>query len=312
MSSLLWAQAPGSVMLMGEHAVLHGGACMVAAVEPSVRVEITMRHDQQVVIQSAMAGTYSVAIDALIIEPPYDFILAALYPYIEQLDSGIQITVQSSLSSQHGFGSSAAVTVAMVACLRQRFSKPMDKHLIHQEAFAAVMSVQGCGSGADLAASCFGGLLFYQHSPTRIEKMDHLPHLAFYYCGYKTKTAHVLEQVASQACDFPRIHQALYQLLDQIVHEGRERMETHDWAGLGRLFDIHQGLQTALGVSNADLNRMLEALRASDHVLGAKISGAGLGDCVVALLEEGACEPELSDGSPMIPFLYTREGLQHA
>ena len=47
--------------------------------------------------------------------------------------------------------------------------------------------------------------------------------------------------------------------------------------------DLHQGLQDALGVSNLILSNIIFKLREMRGIKGAKISGSGLGDCVIAL-----------------------------
>ena len=47
--------------------------------------------------------------------------------------------------------------------------------------------------------------------------------------------------------------------------------------------DVNYDLQEALGVSNEILAELVFALRKFKHISGAKISGSGLGDCVIAL-----------------------------
>ena len=46
---------------------------------------------------------------------------------------------------------------------------------------------------------------------------------------------------------------------------------------------VVQGLMDALGVNNAKLAELVFALRADPKIHGSKISGSGLGDCVVGL-----------------------------
>ena len=45
----------------------------------------------------------------------------------------------------------------------------------------------------------------------------------------------------------------------------------------------YQGLMDALGVSDKSISDMVYSLRQSDRIQGVKISGSGLGDCVLAL-----------------------------
>ena len=59
-----------------------------------------------------------------------------------------------------------------------------------------------------------------------------------------------------------------------------------DWKEFGELMNIHQGLLESLGVGTAQLARLVYAARKCG-AFGAKLSGAGGGDCMVALAEPG-------------------------
>ena len=54
----LKASAPGSLMLMGEHAVLHGKKALVCAIDQRISVSLTPREDARISIVSAL-GEYS-------------------------------------------------------------------------------------------------------------------------------------------------------------------------------------------------------------------------------------------------------------
>jgi mevalonate kinase len=56
-----------------------------------------------------------------------------------------------------------------------------------------------------------------------------------------------------------------------------------EWEKLGEIMNIQQGMLDSLGVNTALLGDMVLDLRKQQGILGAKISGAGLGDCVVGL-----------------------------
>ena len=64
---------------------------------------------------------------------------------------------------------------------------------------------------------------------------------------------------------------------------GAHHVRQKDWQKLGEVFNIQQGLMEALNVSNAQLQTLINDLRSDKSILGAKISGSGLGDCVVGL-----------------------------
>src|SRR5699024_1921891 len=74
--------------------------------------------------------------------------------------------VKSELADEngikYGLGSSAAVVVSVVEAILTRFmSKVPQRSLVFKLAAIAHVKTQGSGSGADIAASVYGGLLSY-------------------------------------------------------------------------------------------------------------------------------------------------------
>jgi mevalonate kinase len=64
-------------------------------------------------------------------------------------------------------------------------------------------------------------------------------------------------------------------------------MLSGQWNDVGRLADINQGLLDALGVNTLSLARIIFAAREAG-ALGAKLSGAGGGDCMFAIIGDDA------------------------
>lgn len=102
---------------------------------------------------------------------PFHYILSAIkvtedYAKTVGKELGIyHLTVESDLDSQdgrkYGLGSSAAVTVATIKALCQFYDLPMDHDKLFKLAAIAHFSVQGNGSLGDIAASVYGGWIAY-------------------------------------------------------------------------------------------------------------------------------------------------------
>ena len=84
-----------------------------------------------------------------------------------------------------------------------------------------------------------------------------------------------------------------------------EALESGNLIQTGKLFDRYQVLMEELGVCDSTLKTMIETLKKEKNVLGVKISGSGLGDCVMTL---GIPEKKL-EGYLNIPVKKTREGV---
>jgi len=143
--------------------------------------------------------------------------------------------------------------------------------------------VQGIGSGADAAASVLGGLVHYQMHPMLAEKILFTQPLTAIYAGYKTKTADVLRKVSHAFHTQPELFKHLCQAIGACSTQGLQAIRNQDWKALGAVMDVQQGLLEALGVITSDLSEIVYKLRKTETILGVKISGAGLGDCIIGL-----------------------------
>jgi mevalonate kinase len=275
--------APGSLMLMGEHAVLHGRRALVAAIAQRMHVGLRPRADRQVRIRSVL-GALDTTLDALKIQPPFTFVLATLLRQHRRLTCGLDITIKADFSHQIGFGSSAAVTVALLRALDELFALGLRTPAKFLAAARAIIhGVQGCGSGADAAASLCGGIVLYRADPQQVRVLPVTPALTAIYSGYKTPTPEVIAIVDRQRRRNPQLFVRLFDLMDDCVTRAVPLLSKKDWAGFGALLNFHHGLQAALGVNTPELEQICQRLRASPGIHGAKISGSGLGDCAVGL-----------------------------
>ena len=76
-ASEIKVSAPGSIMLMGEHAVLFGHRALACAVDKYMHVSLQPRDDRDVVIDSALANYHS-SLDQLADDDRLSFVLAAI------------------------------------------------------------------------------------------------------------------------------------------------------------------------------------------------------------------------------------------
>lgn len=274
---------PGSIMLMGEHAVLFGEPAIACAIDKYIHIQLTPRNDDGVNIESALAS-HQTRLRQIKSHPALTFVMAAISQLERTLPAGFELTIESEFAHTVGLGSSAAVTAGVVAALHAYAQLPMDTEALFDRALSVVHEVQqGRGSGSDLVASIQGGLVAYRMHPKTITALSGQPVLGLYYAGYKTPTPEVLKQVETKTAAFPELYSELYRLMGQVTEQAIAAIESSDWTAVGRLMNTYQGLLDALGVNDAVLSEMVYQLRQEQSVLGAKISGSGLGDCVVSL-----------------------------
>lgn len=272
-------------MIMGEHAVLCGYPAIVCALDERISIRVEPRSDRVIRIDSRLAS-YEASLDHLHKQPELSFVLAAIEAYQERLQHGFDLHIHSDFSATIGLGSSAAITASMVKLLNHLLGIRSDLYADFRQGLAIIHTVQeGRGSGADLAASLSGGLVFFSNAPLQIKPLP-CPEsltLALYYSGYKMKTPAVLAYVEQQWQSQPALLASLYQLMGETAVASKVALEAENFHQLGHLMAVYQGLMDALGVCDQTLADMIYRLRQDPAVVGAKISGSGLGDCVLTL-----------------------------
>jgi mevalonate kinase len=254
---LFKASAPGSLMLMGEYAVLHGKHALVCAVDKRMTVTLAPRLDKKITISSAL-GEMVTDISLLNIEPPFQFVLATLKKFQKKMFTGCDITIASEFSDKIGFASSAAVTTALLAALAAWLNVSLTKIDMVRIARTIVRQVQGLGSGADVAACVFGGIVAYRAQPLSIEKLPYHYPLTVIYSGSKTPTVEAIAHVNHFFATQPQLFKQICQLLNACSLQGKKAILNQDWSELGKIMNIQQGLMEALNVSTPKLNQIID------------------------------------------------------
>jgi len=185
-------KVPGKLILLGEYAVLEGSASLVMTVNRFARVEISLSDQMTFTLQAPSIGIrnlqFSVDRTGKIrflsqlsprMAKKLKFFVSIFEFGIHLLQKGKKTLHPSQLlldtdgffhnnrSIKLGLGSSAALTVALVASLLASSGQiPADKEQVFQMALEAHRAAQGnVGSGIDIAASVYGAILSYRINP---------------------------------------------------------------------------------------------------------------------------------------------------
>lgn len=305
MSESFTFSAPGNLMLLGEHAVLHGRLAVVCAVDRRVRATLLPRGDGLVRISSAL-GEHHTDVEALASHPRLKFAMAAIGAHRGRLKSGFDLQFASEFSHTIGFGSSAAITVATHAALRAWLGLGDDLEEIFMAARGTIREVQGMGSGADVAASVFGGVVGYRAEPVEIHPVAVSFPLTAVYSGSKMPTPEVIAVVEARRAKEPQRFAELFMQMEQVSFAALAALRAGDWKRVGGLLNEGQELMESIGVSTCRLDAIVTALRSDPGITGAKISGSGLGDCAVGW---GRARKDVGVGET-IPVNVEAEGLR--
>lgn len=262
------ARAPGKLVLSGAYAVLNGAPAIVTAV------------DRYVVADASRAATFvteevKAAIDAGVLDRAPWFSADALR---EQNPDGT--------SRKLGLGSSAAILVAsMAAVLGEGPEKVTSiRKPIFRAALAAHRTAQGGGSGVDVAASVFGGVLWARLDPdgaltARPHRLPEGTVIEVFGSPVAAVTRDFLAKVRALEVCAPACHQAL---LDAVARGAVEAVEAQSVKDLVRSLSAQVEALGSLGdaADAAIVTPEVRSLRAAATAEGASFgpSGAGGGD----------------------------------
>lgn len=294
------SQAPANTMLIGEHSVVYGHPALACAVNQWVRIHWQLRSDKAINIDSVL-GSHHTQIDQITLHPKLSFVIAALQAFqtpLTAMGRGLDIKIESEFSSTIGLGSSAAVLAAMLSGLNSITQTEHDALTLFKMGHKIILDIQGRGSGTDLAASLYGGVIYYQpqnqtNATPKIEKVPIELPLTLLYSGYKTPTAEVLAMVAEQWQHKPKELEMLYRAMAQVTKKAYLALQQKDLSSFYQECQSFQDLMVQLGVSDKTLDKIISAVKTCKTVMAAKISGSGLGDCVITFGHPEQCSESI-------------------
>ena len=287
---MICASAPGKLLLFGEHSVVYGHPSIVTAVDQRISVCVKQNGIDAFHLNAPDLGltSYTKKISDLGTKdlPKAVRFVEMLYKrFLEKhpQKEGIVVSTSSQFKSTFGFGSSSAVTVAFAKALTTLYQIDLTQKQLFDLCYQAVIDVQGVGSGFDIAAAIWGGTLYYV-SPGKV--VDQIPisnlTITVGYTGIKADTPTLVRIVASKKQKHPDQIKNTFEQISQIVDQGKLAIQNQNWNQVGKLMTQNQALLETLEVSSLELDNLITSSRQAGSP-GAKLSGAGGGDCMLAI-----------------------------
>lgn len=265
------------VILLGEHAVVHGQPALAAALDVGLRARAVSEAGPRLVVSrwaidlepSSRGDDLTRAMDRIFSRAP----AAARRARVE---------VEPQIPSRAGLGSSAALSVAVVRALAAFDGSSLDDQTVEQLAGLAEEVFHGRASGIDAAVATRGGALrFVRGQPATPVASEPLP-VVVAQVEPRAPTREMVGLVAAALADDPAAVERRFETIGQLVDSAGVALESGDLPALGRAMNENHRLLAGLGVSTAGLEAAREAAR-SAGALGAKLTGAGGGGCMIAL-----------------------------
>ena len=303
MTVRIYTRAAGKLVLFGEYAVLEGEPALVTSVDRFVSCEIVEAPKFE--LDTIDFGRYD-AESLHNASPLLQAIMAkeTLTPHRIRLNSSAFFEGDAQKGQKLGIGSSAAVSVALIKALGDLRGHPLSPQACFVAAHGVHHSLQGLGSGADIAAAAFGGAFHYQlhestsaatmtnnavqirldsmhASVTQMPELENMPLLGVH-LGSAASTPKFVRGVQKLKESNEAQYKVHMRALGVIASKAYEAWSTQNIQELMECADANNETLRALGraagvqIIPETLNHLNQALRPVDSI--AKTTGAGGGD----------------------------------
>ena len=295
------AYASGKIILFGEHSVVYGRPAIAVPVT-QVKAQATVEGVEEgrgiTVVARDLGRTYR--LDQAPPDDPLRQIIVltlerlghgprGLAPWGVGLDHDLTITISSTIPIARGLGSGAAVSTAIVRALIEHFSDqgcqpqlgPQD---ISDLVFETERIHHGTPSGIDNTVIAFEKPVYFVKDKTcEVFQVKRPLLIAIGDTGVPSPTKLAVSDVRRAWEREPSRYNRLFDRMGEIAVRARQAIERGGIGEIGHLMDENQRLLQEIGVSSPELERLIEAARKAG-ALGAKLSGAGRGGNMIALV----------------------------
>ena len=258
-------QAHSKIILIGEHAVVYGYPAISL---PLLEVEVTCK----VVPAESPWRLYE-----------EDTLSMAVYASLEHLnikDACIRCQIDSAIPEKRGMGSSAAISIAAIRAVFDYYQADLPHDILEILVNRAEMIAHMNPSGLD-AKTCLSDqpIRFIKNVGFTELKMDLSTYLVIADTGVYGHTREAIQVVQSKGKDaLPFLH-----ALGELTQQAEDAIRQKDAEKLGQILSQAHLHLKEIGVSSPEADSLVETAL-SHGALGAKMSGGGLGGCIIALV----------------------------
>jgi mevalonate kinase len=285
------SSAPGKVILFGEHAVVYGQpaiASPVTQVKATAAVEAARLGSGLEIVASDLGTRFTLAQ-----APPNDPLATAVQATLAHLaaaEPDATLTVRSAIPIASGMGSGAAVSTALVRALAEFLGQPLEPGEVSELVYEVEKIHHGTPSGIDNTVVAYEKPIYFVRGKPIQRLAVGAPFILLVAdTGKPSPTGKIVGRVRRNWQREPAHYDALFDQIGDVADEARGAIERGDVEALGPLMDENHELLIELGVSSSHLDELVETARLAG-AQGAKLSGAGQGGNVIALVEDDVAD----------------------
>jgi mevalonate kinase len=280
--------APGKIILFGEHAVVYGyGAIAIPVHQVQARAVVTpLIHDPAGTVH---VSAPDIALDGELLSLPEDhpirqIILLTLDELGLKIPPAMHVLMRSSIPIAGGLGSGAAVSVAIIRAISTYVGRPLPVEVVSSLAFEVEKIHHGTPSGIDNTVIAYQMPVIYRKGhPVQTFQVGGPFHFLIADSGIQASTGEIVRGVRERRDLNPEKYDNLFGEIDALTGQALQSLTVGDLEMTGRWITENHSLLQKMDVSSPELDRLVDAaLKAG--AFGAKLSGAGCGGNIIALI----------------------------
>jgi mevalonate kinase len=294
---MITASAPGKIILLGEHAVVYGRPAIAVPVT-HVQATVTLEPGGRGLIIHALDTGRTV--DYAHADPldPLAAIVRVTLAHFGLAVPDLSISIRSTIPIASGLGSGAAVSVAIARALADwattgattgattRGRPYPDDATISGLAYEVERLHHGTPSGIDNTVIAYNRPVFFvRGEPIETFSVQRPFTVVIGNTGVASPTKIAVGDVRRGWEAEPARYEAWFDQIGGLAQQARAAIESAEIDRLGPLMDQNQSLLQNIGVSNVELERLIDAAKAAGAA-GAKLVGGGRGGNMIALVDK--------------------------
>ncbi|MET9490999.1 mevalonate kinase [Nocardia sp. NPDC006630] len=292
-------RAHSKAILLGEHTVVHGTPAIAFPV-PALSVSAIAWRGRPVTIPQptdSPAGLRFTAGNPLTADTEMSGPRVAVDEALRRwglAEEVVEIVLDcGDIPPARGLGSSAACAGAAVRAVAELYGRSIDAETLYELVQCGEQVAHGRASGVDASAVLASGPIWFQQGAARPAQVGLDAVLVLADTGMPGATQHAVAAVRRTLDRNPVDAGRILDRATELVESAADDLEAGRVQPLGATLLDFQDLLAELGVSTPEIDTLVSAaVGAGAH--GAKLTGAGLGGCVLALTDIGGAAAEVS------------------
>ena len=299
--STVSSRAPGKIILSGEQFVVLGAPAVAMAVNLYSRIEVRPSQSGRIEVTADIplhlvddASKESTASENQELLEPLRLAASATLDHLAARDRSVHVDANCQIPIGAGLGSSASTTVATISAVAKSRGARLDRQQIFKLAFISENYLHGQPSGVDQATCIYGGIIQFK-KPSKIKAISvkRPPTILVCDSGDHRSTKALVGSVVKRSQEQTHRFQKHLDEVAGISNAVVKALQKEDDDELGLLMNRNHELLRQIGVSTRALDRLVAGARKAG-ALGAKLTGAGGGGCMIAVCDDNKARSKIA------------------